>query len=264
MKLKIMFFKIVFLSLFILNNSCKAEPTNTLDISIVTDWETVQYFGSVDATKQAIQTRLNAVIPIYANQMGITLTTSYIEIPASPNQDTVPTDTSAPFLLQGLINYRNNSPQHASHAATILVTTRTLIDLIIGYSYTDSVCNSNAVGVVEISHGVDYDKTVFAHELGHILGANHDSDPLGACPNVTDNYIMSSLPFLNNSSTFSQCSIDVIKSYIPSHQCMKPIAPNNSSVISSEGGGGSMNILFIVLIMLFVFIKNFVKELNYV
>jgi hypothetical protein len=102
-----------------------------------------------------------------------------------------------------------------------------------------------------------------AHEIGHILGADHDGDQKGFCP-VTDNkiYVMSDIPFANNTTEFSACSIETIKNSYPAHECVAPIVSTPvlppvtpPAATNDNGGGGSMDWLVILLLILFVVTK---------
>lgn len=86
---------------------------------------------------------------------------------------------------------------------------------VVGYSYILGVCSINYKFSISEEIGGFYYASVVAHELGHCLGSQHDSEPgiaiAANCPQ-SDNYIMTptSGAYTNNllnQFLFSNCSI---------------------------------------------------------
>ncbi|GFN99652.1 Zinc metalloproteinase/disintegrin [Plakobranchus ocellatus] len=95
-----------------------------------------------------------------------------------------------------------------------------------GIAYGSRVCTVSGVSISEnsFSAGVGI---VAAHELGHSLSANHDSDVSG-CSDSTQNIMSTifSLPIQSanrgNPWKFSSCSIEAFKVYLNGFTCTEP------------------------------------------
>jgi len=76
-------------------------------------------------------------------------------------------------------------------------------DAGVGYAYIGSICNSSGY---DISVSAQYyrDIQLAAHEMGHNIGAPHDTDTV-ACKNDSG-FLMN--PVVNGASSFSSCSLE--------------------------------------------------------
>ena len=95
-----------------------------------------------------------------------------------------------------------------------------------GFAHVGKVCNpfmSSMIGEYDMTYNT---VMVTAHELGHCLGSNHDSD--------NDRKVMGKVAFAGSKNrwTFSQESIDSIKSTIAGLEsnCLQVTDPNSKSV----------------------------------
>ncbi len=84
---------------------------------------------------------------------------------------------------------------------------------VLGLSFNDSLCSSNAIGLVSMtSDDAEFNAYLIVHAIGHILNAGHDSVD-NACD--AGEHIMSAFVNpLSPPSTFSDCSIDEVNAYV--------------------------------------------------
>jgi hypothetical protein len=221
----------------------------TLEISVVTDWETVSYYGSIEETQKAIDAAVDYADTIFTEQLGIDIDVVYVDIPLTSADDTIANHTHVNFLMESVFDYRINT-QHIQADATVFLTIRDLgsgsTDYA-GYANIKSICSANAIALVELfNNGLDGE--TLAHELAHVLGAVHDEDT--PCSNT--GYLMSHAVHSGNSQ-LSQCSIDAIKETVEIYgSCMvetDPVDPVITPVPKRSGGSGSMDIFFLLMLI---------------
>ena len=233
-----------------------AEP-RVLEVSVVTDWETVSHYTSVDEIESIISSAFGHANNIFLDQLNIDIKITHIDIPATEAEDTIENYTLVGDLANSLIAYRNENIEHASADVTVLFTKRNIVGAsnLIGFAMTGQVCNAKSVAIVELrDNGLDY--LTLSHELAHILGAIHDGDP--PCENETETgWLMSSIIF-NGSQFLSQCSIEKITFTInKSGSCLledntTPVEEPPVEVPPGLGGGGSASIIFLLLLFIMV------------
>lgn len=223
-----------------------------VEVSVVTDWETVSYYGSVEETESVIQTVFEYAGNIFSEQLNIELTVVYLDIPSSASEDLVAKHTHAKFLIDELFTYRNSIPEHYSADLMVLVTKRNLAiggqDLA-GYANIKYICSAKSIAMIELfDNGLD--GQTLAHEIAHVMGAVHDGEV--PCETTGRGYLMSSSVH-NGSDYFSQCSIDTINETLEIFgDCLEPKPDSKPPVIipPRKGGGGSIDLLFILLLIL--------------
>jgi hypothetical protein len=221
----------------------------TLETSIVTDWETVSYYGSIEETQKAIEAAVNYADTIFTEQLGIDIEVVYVDIPQTAADDTIENHRHVNFLMESVFDYRINT-QHIEADATVFLTVRDLTSGstdYAGYANIKSICSANAIALVELfNNGLDGE--TLAHELAHVLGAVHDEDT----PCANTGYLMSHAVHSGNSQ-LSQCSIDDIKDTIEVYgYCMienEPSVPVITPEPRRSGGSGSMDIFFLLLLI---------------
>lgn len=243
--------KKVFLTFLLFSGFANAQ---TLEISVVTDWETVSYYGSVDETKQAIDPVFEYAATIFSNQLNITNVITIVDVPATESEDTIANHTHAVSLMDSLFDYVNSNEEHYSADVTVLVTKRDLAiggqDLA-GYAKIKSICSASSIAIIELTDN-GLDGQTLAHELAHVLGAVHDGDvPCESTPNR--GYLMSSAIHTGNDN-FSACSINTINTTIDVYgSCMFPNeVPDTPIEITPvpRSGGGSVSMLFLLMLSL--------------
>jgi hypothetical protein len=228
----------------------------TVTVSIVTDWQTVYFYGSPQATRDAINVRMDGVRRIYKDELQFDINVILIDIPSNESEDAVAVDTHAETLLVKMQDFRSKSSQHSKSNLTMLLTTRDIVRDKIGIAQKKSVCTNSAAGIAEVGGNDWADSLLIAHEMGHILGADHDGEEGSSCATAPYNTIMTYLPWAIGSDKFSQCSIDRIKEQV-THNCTKPVEtapvtpspPTQASTTQSGGGGGSFGPGFLLCLI---------------
>lgn len=228
----------------------------TVTVSIVTDWQTVDFYGSPQATRDAFNHRMEGVRKIYKDQLQFDINVTLMDIPSNPSEDKIAEHTHAHTLLTSVQDFRGKSTDHKARNLTMLLTTRKLTDNYTGIAQKSSVCSSSAAGIAEVGGNDWADSLLIAHEMGHILGADHDGESGSSCATAPYNTIMTYLPYAISSDQFSQCSIDRIKEEY-TEACTKPVetapvtpnTPTQASTSQSGGGGGSFGPGFLLCLI---------------
>ena len=106
----------------------------------------------------------------------------------------------------------------------------------VGVTYINTLCTSYSIMAMNI-YGLDYNyySYVIAHEIGHILGANHINDTHnimnGILQPIDKNYIfdVNTIELFNSTLTKSFCSKNIPKNYDLSKYLISPIQNNSTS-----------------------------------
>ncbi len=193
--------------------------TYTIEVSTVTDPEFVNIKGSSSLANSTILSVINTAETIYNNQASITFSV----VNQVVTDSTVFTTNDPTTLLTQLTNYGNNvdtSSRDIGH----LFTGRNLTGTTIGLAFLGVVCKSPtfSYGLTQMRNNESLAGLTFAHEVGHNLGASHDS---------STNSLMS--PTINPAlNTFSSFSLNEISTYLNQ-------GSNSLCVLSSDSGSGS-------------------------
>jgi len=239
--------------LAVLGSSAPASAQSgpkTIEMSVVTDWQTVQQLGSVEATHTFIEETVATTAKIFREQLGVELVLTWADIPSSPEEDRIAAHENAQFLLDNLKNFKVNDQGHRYSDVTTLFTTRKLSlgsRQLVGFAAAKAVCSASSSAIVRVKQdGLEYQ--TLAHEIGHTLGASHDGDP--PCESEQKvGWLMGEA--LYPSDHFSQCSVDMIKQAMENYgDCFDaPISsPTQPPAVESapSGGGGACDIAFVL------------------
>lgn len=190
-----------------------------IEITVVTDPAFANDHDGVPGP--TVASRLNFADGIYREQVGLALTLARHE-PLDSNGTLTSTDASQ--LLDQFDRFMRlgEGEDIAVHDVAHLFTGRDLDDNVVGVAYSSRVCGVGSGDAID--QNVNDDTTsalVFAHELGHNLGAPHDGED--ACADATFHGIMNAS--INGSEQFSQCSIDEMQALIESVDCLDAVPP---------------------------------------
>lgn len=185
-----------------------------MEVSVVGDFEFTSSHGP-NAVGEMLSL-MNVVDGIFNSQVGVAIIpTDFVTF----SSDTDPfTSSAASLLLNEFSQYRNSTPAVRDRGLAHLLTRRDLDGDTIGIAFRGALCESTAgVGLSQALFG-SASALIIAHELGHNFGAPHDGEA-GACAGTPGGqFIMS--PTLNNSSTFSSCSLQQMQPEIAGAACI--------------------------------------------
>jgi hypothetical protein len=239
--------------LFLTTGVTRAE--SRLELSVVTDWQTVVLFGSPEKTEQAIHSIVAHTATIYKEQLGIELVLIHTRVPQDQTQDDLPTHTQPEFLLRSMQEYRTNHPKHRAADVTALISSRDLhigSKIYSGYANIGPVCSATSVALVSLQ-STGLEAFTLAHEIAHTIGGSHDGEV--PCENESRTGWIMSASGTYSGNRFSACSVDVIRESIERFgDCISeppPVASGSGSTApalanaseESDGGGGSWDAL---------------------
>lgn len=186
-------------------------PTDQLDISLIADAALQELYSPTDDLPGAMLALLNVVDGIYDAQLGLVINAADLRLaPTSPDPFT---SDDSEVLLGQLKTFRSSIPEVQSKAVAHLLTRRVLDDgTTLGIAALEGACDAtDGVSLTSTGGGVGASSRqamIVAHEIGHNLGAHHDTAACG------DTFLM--WPANTNSTTpvFSQCSLDEMRPFI--------------------------------------------------
>ena len=206
-------------------DSAFAAAPREIEVAMIADFELTSRLGS--ETAHNLLEKANIVDGIFSSQLGVsTIPTDFVTFATA----TDPFDSSeASTLLDQLGAYRNSTAVIRNRGLAHLLTGRQLDGNTIGIAFLGSLCEAEAgVSLSESSTFVD-SALIMAHELGHNFGAPHDNEPGSSCATAPPGFLMA--PTLNNSSTFSACSVQRMQPHIAAAACVLP-ARNRDVAVS--------------------------------
>lgn len=199
------------------------SPTMQLDIA--TEGDDALYAAWGANTNSEIQDVVNTAATVYLSQLGIVLNVSDQHYFTS---DDPFTSTDSADILTTFQNYTLSNHQLSSSAdAFMLFSGLDFDDSIVGLAYVGAICADGgdySFGIVQrVSSTIQ--SIVFAHELGHNFGADHDN---------TTQSIMSPYVSAENTS-FSTTSISEMDSHLTSfNSCLTQGDPTLSLRLSNR------------------------------
>jgi hypothetical protein len=203
-----------------------------IQLRAVADYEFFQRWGA-DSESQ-ILSRMNIVDGIFSDQLGLQIDVATIEVfdtAADPFSTSVPSD-----LLDEVADYRQS--RATGEGLTHLFTWRDLDGTTRGIAYLGSACMFR-FGVAlsqQLASSLTTGALITAHEIGHNFNAQHDGEPSddptfpNPCESVPQTFLMA--PTIGSNSDFSQCSLDVISSFIDTlpNSCVTTLGPQLANV----------------------------------
>jgi Metallo-peptidase family M12/Domain of unknown function DUF11 len=193
-------------------------PNKRVSVALLADTELALQDGT--QTEINMLARLNIVDEIFSSQVGVRVLSGSVTIFDAASQPfTSTTDSST--LLDEVAAFRARTSAQRASGFTHLMTGRNLDTNTVGIAYIRSLCRGDfGASLSEARISIDFSALIAAHEIGHVFGAPHDGAADGACPNAPTGFLMA--PQLNNSRTFSACSLEQISAVVATAQCLAP------------------------------------------
>ncbi|MEL6870978.1 MAG: M12 family metallo-peptidase [Pseudomonadota bacterium] len=185
-------------------------------------------------TEAELIARMNIVDGIFSQQTGVQITIARIDIFDNSN-DPFSEVTDSRDLLDELSDYRGSSSTQRNFGLTHLFTGRDLDGSTVGIAWRRALCrNTFGSALTQATRSTTVDAIIAAHEFGHNFGAPHDGEDGSTCEAEPQTFLMA--PRVNNSQTFSNCSLDEIASHVAQSSCITPIAVDEVSISTTSNG----------------------------
>ncbi|GFN88938.1 Zinc metalloproteinase/disintegrin [Plakobranchus ocellatus] len=215
------------------------EVLVVLDKPSVERWEPEarQAGNTLDMEVRGLMLEVNTVYRALQAQ-GINISVSLTDDRVIYAQDNIlcETNTNCPPFVDSLLSLHLFKKWLDSQAftfdAALLITAYPFLDSNIGRAELGTVCQGG-ISVVAPYYDISQVQNI-AHELGHVLGLDHDGET-NSCPG-SDGFVMRrrSSPLDRNAHTFSACSVEHLRVLLPSSQCL---SPENTTAIRSPRFG---------------------------
>jgi hypothetical protein len=197
-----------------------------LELSLVLDAAFYRRFG--DASADEAVALMNQVDAITRRDLGVALRIVQLVVFTSDTQQPFSSTSDAAALLRELGQARANDPaaRLSAGAVTHLLTGRDLAGSN-GMAWMSAACTIEyGTSLASIQSKPGYLHSILvAHELGHNVGASHDGDPNGNCPDTSFGWLM--WPWLSGDlrDEFSSCSRASVASRLVSMACIDATVP---------------------------------------
>jgi hypothetical protein len=208
------------------------------DIIVLVDYDYFERERTVNDpdSSGSVHRTLNITDEIMRRDLGVALkiarTIVYTSLEADPFAD-VSNNIDDAFRITSELWSRQRPPISLDVADGVLAYLRLGIpgDAPIGVAHIGGACDPvRGVAVMStLLAGFSRNYQLAAHELGHLLGAHHDTNSDGTvdsrCPADTpgDAIMTGTGVELANPTRYSQCSIDSIREFVGSAECMMTI-----------------------------------------
>lgn len=218
--------------------------TSEIDVAIVADSKFASDKG--DNAEAEMITRMNNVDGIFSSQLGVQINVGRIDVFDSSDDPFTKSNADCPLsnsgcLLSEVAKFRNDSTAQKANGLTHLFTGRNRLDTgaTIGVAYVGRLCSEVwGVGLTQATREAAIDSLIVAHELGHNFGAGHDGTSGGPCENEPQTFLMA--PFLNNSDTFSDCSINQMEDDVSRASCIRALYSVDVAVAAGAQSGSAL------------------------
>jgi len=207
-----------------------------LELSALGDAAFHDRFASEQEARDEILLRLNNVDGIFSAQLGVEIQVPTLSI-ATDATDPFTATTVPGTLLNELGKLRKNTASLRARGLTHLFTGRNLDGNTVGIAYQDTLCRQEfGVGLTEASgRGAWIESLIAAHEIGHNFGAAHDGDPDDACAATPEGQFLMSPSVNQNASTFSDCSLAMMRPRMQAASCIVSLPPANLAIPADLG-----------------------------
>ncbi|KAJ7344754.1 hypothetical protein JRQ81_000704 [Phrynocephalus forsythii] len=197
--------------------------TRYADIAIVVDHERYKKFGRNETLTGVRVLEIVHNANTFYQPLGIALSVVGLEIWTERNLIVIPNEINV--LLNNFNSWRTNTlnkhlPNDAAH---LFVHKR--YGHAVGLAFRGTICSYHRASAVEVYMGfsVAFFSVLFAHELGHNLGMNHDTE---YCSCRQKSCIMGEFP--ENVDKFSNCSYNSYFKLRNSHCLLKAADPGTT------------------------------------
>jgi hypothetical protein len=211
-----------------------------LELSVYADAHFLARGASEQEARDEVLLRLNNVDGIFTSQLGVELQVPTMTV-ATPETESLSDTTVPSTLLSEVRMLRRQTPEMYARGLTHVFTGRNLDGNTVGIAYQDVLCSRDwGAGLTEASgRGSWIESLIAAHEIGHNFGAFHDGDPDGDAGHPADpalcaltptgQFVMS--PSVSpNASTFSECSLRIMRQEAQRASCIVVMPPADMSV----------------------------------
>ncbi|RME57550.1 MAG: hypothetical protein D6780_08215 [Candidatus Dadabacteria bacterium] len=209
-----------------------------IEVATDTDCEYTSQLGGASEALANIESVINTADAVYQSQLGLSFDVraqgTFTDCSSQPYQKSVSDE-----LLIEFGNYINSTGRLGSFDVAHLFTGKDLEGGVVGLAWTGAICVEPTLSYSLTQHVSSVlDWILFAHEIGHNLGASHDYNPLTGTGSQYIGHIMNAVVSAGN-TTFSSLSISEITSFVESNgSCLDttvnstPPATPSSSVVS--------------------------------
>ncbi|KAJ3047258.1 hypothetical protein HK097_011702 [Rhizophlyctis rosea] len=215
-----------------------ASTANTCRIGVIAAQSFIQSNPGQNIN-QYMASLINDVSLHYERQLGVKFSIAHSHVASQSNDPTtlgnVLTRTLSAQQAVDLANFAaSRVPEIAQDqdlCAVFVFSSDAFEGSTIGVAYTDSLCESSAYATIATTGSGRQQLSraeltaVVMHELGHVFGANHDTEaPTRAvCTPGSNRFTMypAIQPNSANAHTFSQCSLEQIKGLMAQTRCWR-------------------------------------------